>query len=116
MLMLSVDTQNQAQLGTALQVYKNLNRLKPTVDMLMTKNKETFEGAVAGLLEAATAPQGGSSNAARRATLWSSMEAVFETLVTVAVRVCDRPQSARCGRPCMRCTRGARSFKVADLF
>jgi len=93
MLVVSMDTQNQTQLGTALQVFRNLNRLQETVRKLVDESLAQTEQAIGEALDhttladSGTAAVGSSSDAARRATLWTRIESLLNKFLNMVVRI-----------------------------
>ena len=86
---MSIETQNQVQLGTALQVFRSLGQLQSKVDAIIDSNTQAVLKAIAGVLNDAAFKDGdhSASLAARRATLWTKMEKVMDALFNITVQV-----------------------------
>eukprot|EP00039_Didymoeca_costata_P020153 m.340253 g.340253 ORF g.340253 m.340253 type:complete len:767 (+) comp19209_c0_seq1:136-2436(+) len=83
MLNLSMASHNQIQLGTALQVFRNLGRLRKTVDGIISDYIKKLEQ---GLDDVLSDTKSNKSDAkAGRAARWGRMETFMNTIVTIAV-------------------------------
>jgi len=93
MLAVSMDTQNQTQLATALQVFRNLDALKPTVTNLVDSDLAEVQSAMESALDQTTLSDtaasygSGTSTAAMRAALWTRLETFMDSLLKVAIRM-----------------------------
>eukprot|EP00041_Stephanoeca_diplocostata_P024385 m.616873 g.616873 ORF g.616873 m.616873 type:complete len:507 (+) comp22516_c0_seq1:238-1758(+) len=89
LLALGMDSQQQMQLGTALQVFRNLGLLKDRVDEVVKGKMEAAVGAVKALF---SDPDFSDSNTAtggatRRAGLWTKVEQLMNKICSVAVQM-----------------------------
>jgi hypothetical protein len=77
MLKLSIDSHNQVQLGTALQVFRSLGVLEEKVGALADDSLASVADATRSLLLNPEFADGSISVAVRRANLWTGMDQVW---------------------------------------
>ncbi|CAH3028612.1 unnamed protein product, partial [Porites evermanni] len=102
MLAQGMETQNQTQVGTALQVFYNLGLLVSTVNEVVRKVKEKLASCVQEALDSNTLSQAAHSSAggpgraampapgntaAWRATLWTRMEQLMDSIFSACGQV-----------------------------
>eukprot|EP00040_Diaphanoeca_grandis_P029875 m.175790 g.175790 ORF g.175790 m.175790 type:complete len:775 (+) comp31830_c0_seq1:347-2671(+) len=100
MLELSIQTQNQVQLGTALQVFRSLELLETKVSDIVRVNSTKVINASIDIFTDEIFHDGDHQSvslAARRATLWTKMEQFMDIVkdITVQVRHLERVLSKK---------------------